>query len=79
MEGSPRSRPYRRFVGFSSAKSRTSVAPVIPFTQSLFSLSSYGLMLLLLFTGLSPNIARCGASDIGKGPVGWGIYRQLDR
>jgi hypothetical protein len=79
MEGSPRSRPYRRFVGFSSSKDRTSVAQVTPLPRWLLSLSPSGLFLLLIFAGSSPNIARSAPSDVGEGPVGWDTYRQLDR
>jgi hypothetical protein len=79
MEGSPRSRPYRRFVGSSSTRNRTSVPQVIPFLRSLFRLSNSSLMLLLMIlAGTSPNIARSGPSDIGKGPIGWDSYRRLD-
>jgi hypothetical protein len=80
MEGSPRSRPYRRFVGFSSAKDRTSAAQVTPFPRLLSGLSNSGLLLFLLviFAGSSPNIARSGQSDTGKGPIGWDSYRRLD-
>ena len=79
MDGSPRFRPHRRFVGFSSSKDRTSVAQITPFPQLPFRLSYSGLILLLLLTGSFPKISRSASSDIGKGPVGWDIYRQLDR
>ena len=79
MEGSPRSRPYRRFVGSSSTMNRTSFAQVTPFLRSLFRPSHFSLMLLLMILAdASPNIARCGPSDIGKGPIGWDSYRRLD-
>jgi hypothetical protein len=38
-----------------------------------------GLVLSLIFAVSSPNIAHCSPPDIGKGPTGWDIYRQLHR
>ncbi len=81
MEGSSSSRPDRRYVGFPAPENRTSVTKVKPQYKPPIILNRFASCVFLLLAApiSSPVTALCTSSDIGKGPVGWNIYRQLDR
>jgi hypothetical protein len=79
MEGPSYPRPYRRSVGFPLLESRTSASEFSSHSTRPFNrYRSYLALGLVLAIG-SPIIAQSSPPDLGKGPVGWEIYRQLNR
>jgi Protein of unknown function (DUF2961) len=75
MEGPSYPRPYRRSVGFPLLENRTSASE---FSSHFTRYRSYLALGLVLAIG-SPIIGQASPPDLGKGPVGWEIYRQLNR